>query len=132
MSAIMWFLYLADVVNSIGAISGFTILVIGVGLVVAIPIYVVAYSNGDVKEENKSFYSKLFKRLCIVLSLAIFFNVVTPSKNTIYMMLGVQVTGNLIQEASKSPITEKALQLLESKLDEAIKENTPTNQGKEK
>ena len=131
MSAIMWFLYLADVVSSIGAISGFTILVIGVGLVVAIPIYVVAYSNGDVKEENKPFYSKLFKRLCIVLSLAIFFNVVTPSKNTIYMMLGVQVTGNLIQEASKSPITEKALQLLESKLDEAIKENTP-NQGKEK
>ena len=48
------------------------------------------------------------------------------------MMLGVQVTGNLIQEASKSPITEKALQLLESKLDEAIKENTPNNQSKEK
>lgn len=132
MSAIMWFLYLADVVSSIGAISGFTILVIGVALVVAMPIYAVAYSNGDVKEENKPFYSKLFKRLCIVLSVAIFFNVVTPSKNTIYMMLGVQVTGNLIQEASKSPITEKALQLLESKLDEAIKENTPTNQGKEK
>lgn len=132
MSAIMWFLYLADVVSSIGSISGFTILVIGVGLVVAIPIYVVAYSNGDVREENKPFYNKLFKRLCIVLSLAIFFNVVTPSKNTIYMMLGVQVTGNLIQEASKSPITEKALQLLESKPDEAIKENTPNNQSKEK
>jgi hypothetical protein len=131
MSAIMWFLYLADVVSSIGDISGFTILVIGVALVVAMPIYAVAYSNGDVKEENKPFYSKLFKRLCIVLSVAIFFNVVTPSKNTIYMMLGVQVTGNLIQEASKSPITEKALQLLESKLDEAIKENTPT-QNKEK
>lgn len=97
-----------------------------------VPIYVISYSNGDVKEENKPFYSKLFKRLCIVLSLAIFFNVVTPSKNTVYMMLGVQVTGNLIQEASKSPITEKALQLLESKLDEAIKENTPTNQSKEK
>ena len=132
MSAIMWFLYLADVVSSIGAISGFIILIIGVALVVAIPIYVVAYINGDVKEENKPFYSKVFKRLCIVLSVAIFFNVVTPSKNTVYMMLGVQVTGNLIQEASKSPITEKALQLLESKLDEAIKENTPTNQNKEK
>lgn len=131
MSAIMWFLYLADVVSSIGAISGVTILAIGVALVVATPVYVVAYSNGDVKEENKPFYSKVFKRLCIVLSVAIFFNVVTPSKNTIYMMLGVQVTGNLIQEASKSPITEKALQLLESKLDEAIKENTP-NQSKEK
>nr|DAX43095.1 MAG TPA: hypothetical protein [Caudoviricetes sp.] len=131
MSAIMWFLYLADVVSSIVDISGFIILIIGVALVVAIPIYVVAYNNGDVKEENKPFYSKVFKRLCIVLSVAIFFNVVTPSKNTVYMMLGVQVTGNLIQEASKSPITEKALQLLESKLDEAIKENTP-NQGKEK
>lgn len=132
MSAIMWFLYLADVVSSIGVISGITILAIGVALVFAVPIYVVSYSNGDVKEENKPFYSKLFKRMGIILSLAIFFNVVTPSKNTIYMMLGVQVTGNLIQEASKSPITEKALQLLESKLDEAIKENTPTNQNKEK
>lgn len=132
MSAIMWFLYLADVVSSIGVISGITILAIGVALVFAVPIYVVSYSNGDVKEENKPFYSKLFKRMGIILSLAIFFNIVTPSKNTIYMMLGVQVTGNLIQEASKSPITEKALQLLESKLDEAIKENTPTNQGKEK
>lgn len=132
MSAIMWFLYLADVVSSIGDISGFIILIIGVALVVAIPIYVVAYNNGDVKEENKPFYAKLLKRLSIILSIAIFFNVVTPSKNTIYMMLGVQVTGNLIQEASKSPITEKALQLLESKLDEAIKENTPNNQSKEK
>jgi len=132
MSAIMWFLYLADVVSAIVTISGLTILIIGGILVFTVPIYVISYSNGDVKEENKPFYSKLFKRLCIVLSLAIFFNVVTPSKNTVYMMLGVQVTGNLIQEASKSPITEKALQLLESKLDEAIKENTPTNQNKEK
>jgi len=132
MSAIMWFLYLADVVSAIVTISGLTILIIGGILVFTVPIYVISYSNGDVKEENKPFYSKLFKRLCIVLSLAIFFNVVTPSKNTIYMMLGVQVTGNLIQEASKSPITEKALQLLESKLDEAIKENTPNNQSKEK
>ena len=132
MSAIMWFLYLADVVSAIVTISDLTILIIGGILVFTVPIYVISYSNGDVKEENKPFYSKLFKRLCIVLSLAIFFNVVTPSKNTVYMMLGVQVTGNLIQEASKSPITEKALQLLESKLDEAIKENTPTNQGKEK
>ena len=130
MSAIMWFLYLADVVSSIGFISGMAIVIIGGILVFAVPIYVVSYSNGDVKEENKPFYAKLFKRLGIILSLAIFFNVVTPSKNTIYMMLGVQVTGNLIQEASKSPITEKALQLLESKLDEAIKENTPTNQNK--
>lgn len=132
MSAIMWFLYLADVVSAIVTISGLTILIIGGILVFTVPIYVISYSNGDVKEENKPFYSKVFKRLCIVLSVAIFFNVVTPSKNTVYMMLGVQVTGNLIQEASKSPITEKALQLLESKLDEAIKENTPTNQNKEK
>lgn len=132
MSAIMWFLYLADVVSAIVTISGLTILIIGGILVFTVPIYVISYSNGDVKEENKPFYSKVFKRLYIVLSVAIFFNVVTPSKNTVYMMLGVQVTGNLIQEASKSPITEKALQLLESKLDEAIKENTPTNQNKEK
>nr|DAK20170.1 MAG TPA: hypothetical protein [Caudoviricetes sp.] len=132
MSAIMWFLYLADVVSAIVTISGLTILIIGGILVFTVPIYVISYSNGDVKEENKPFYSKVFKRLCIVLSVAIFFNVVTPSKNTVYMMLGVQVTGNLIQEASKSPITEKALQLLESKLDEAIKENTPNNQSKEK
>ena len=131
MSAIMWFLYLADVVSAIVTISGLTILIIGGILVFTVPIYVISYSNGDVKEENKPFYSKVFKRLCIVLSVAIFFNIVTPSKNTVYMMLGVQVTGNLIQEASKSPITEKALQLLESKLDEAIKENTP-NQSKEK
>lgn len=132
MSAIMWFLYLADVVSAIVTISGLTILIIGGILVFTVPIYVISYSNGDVKEENKPFYSKVFKRLCIVLSVAIFFNVVTPSKNTVYMMLGVQVTGNLIQEASKSPITEKALQLLESKLDEAIKENTSNNQSKEK
>ena len=132
MSAIMWFLYLADVVSAIVTISGLTILIIGGILVFTVPIYVISYSNGDVKEENKPFYSKVFKRLCIVLSVAIFFNIVTPSKNTVYMMLGVQVTGNLIQEAAKSPITEKALQLLESKLDEAIKENTPTNQNKEK
>ena len=132
MSAIMWFLYLADVVGTIGTISGLAILIISGILVFAIPIYVISYSNGDVKEENKPFYSKLFKRMGIILSLAIFLNIVTPSKNTIYMMLGVQVTGNLIQEASKSPITEKALQLLESKLDEAIKENTSNNQSKEK
>ena len=132
MSAIMWFLYLADVVSSIGFISSLFILVIGIGTAIAVPIYAIAYSNGDVKEESKPFYSRLFKRAGVILSIAIFFNVVTPSKNTIYMMLGVQVTGNLIQEASKSPITEKALQLLESKLDEAIKENTSTNQGKEK
>lgn len=132
MSAIMWFLYLADVVNSIGFISGLAVFITTVVICVATLIFTIAYSNGDINEDKKAFFSKVVKRLCIVLSVAIFFNVVTPSKNTIYMMLGVQATSNLIQEASKSPITEKALQLLESKLDEAIKENTPNNQSKEK
>jgi hypothetical protein len=131
MSAIMWFLYLADVVSAIVTISGLAVFITTVAICVATLIFTIAYSNGDINEDKKAFFSKVVKRLCIVLSVAIFFNVVTPSKNTVYMMLGVQVTGNLIQEASKSPITEKALQLLESKLDEAIKENTP-NQGKEK
>lgn len=132
MSAIMWFLYLADVVSAIVTISGLAVFITTVAICVATLIFTIAYSNGDINEDKKAFFSKVVKRLCIVLSVAIFFNVVTPSKNTVYMMLGVQVTGNLIQEASKSPITEKALRLLESKLDEAIKENTPTNQGKEK
>lgn len=131
MSAIMWFLYLADVVSAIGIISGLAIFIPIVLLSVVTLIFTITYCNGDIDEDKKAFFSKVVKRLCIVLSVAIFFNIVTPSKNTIYMMLGVQVTGNLIQEASKSPITEKALQLLESKLDEAIKENTP-NQSKEK
>ena len=132
MSAIMGLLYLADVVDSIGFISGLAVFITTVAIWVTLFIFTIAYCNGDINEDRKSFLSKVVKRLCIALSVAIFFNVVTPSKNTIYMMLGVQVTGNLIQEASKSPITEKALQLLESKLDEAIKENAPTNQGKEK
>ena len=132
MSAIMWFLYLADVVNSIGFISGLAVFITTIGICVATLIFTITYCNGDIDEDKKAFFGKIIKKLCIVISIAIFFNVVTPSKNTIYMMLGVQVTGNLIQEASKSPITEKALQLLESKLDEAIKENTPNNQSKEK
>ena len=132
MSAIMWFLYLADVVDSIGFVSGLTVFIITVALSVTSLIFTIAYCNGDIDEDKKAFFGKVVKKLCIVISIAVFFNVVTPSKNTIYMMLGVQVTGNLIQEASKSPITEKALQLLESKLDEAIKENTPNNQNKEK
>lgn len=131
MSAIMWFLYLADVVNSIGFISGLAVFITTVAICVTALIFTIAYCNGDIDEDKKTFFTKAVRKFSIILLVSIVFNVVTPSKNTIYMMLGVQVTGNLIQEASKSPITEKALQLLESKLDEAIKENTP-NKGKEK
>lgn len=119
----MWFLYLADVVESIGSISGITILVISIALGVLVSVYMLAYSNGDVNEKDKPFYTKLIKRLSIILSVAIFFNVVVPSKNTIYMMLGVKATGEVISEINKSPIAEKAYLLLEHKLDEALKDN---------
>lgn len=123
MNAIMWFLYLADVVESIEFISGTIMLVTGIALIVWVPIYIMAYSNGDVNEEDKPFYTKLIKRLSIILSVAIFFNVMVPSKNTIYMMLGVKATGEVINEINKSPIAEKAYLLLEHKLDEALKDN---------
>ncbi|WP_168161072.1 hypothetical protein [Eikenella sp. HMSC061C02] len=44
-----------------------------------------------------------------------------------YMMLAAQVTGTVVAQVQQSPVAEKAMRLLEQKLDEALAEKQQAN-----
>ena len=64
---------------------------------------------------------RLMKIMVVIFSISLPLKLLTPSSNTVYAMLGVKATGEVISEINKSPIAQKAYLLLEHKLDEALK-----------
>lgn len=54
----------------------------------------------------------------IVLVVSVIINIVVPSKETIYIMLGVKTTDVILDQ----PIAQKTIELLELKIDKELKD----------
>lgn len=64
------------------------------------------------------FSSKWFKSLWVISILGL----LIPSKQSMYVMLGLHLGNNVITEVSKSPIYNKAYRVLEKSLDDYLNE----------
>ena len=124
MDGILWMLYLADIVTEIKGTAGFLTFFSGVGIIaVYIVISVLLDRNNENEMARKPDLIKMLKVLTIVFFISLPLKLFTPSSNTVYAMLGVKATGDVLTEINKSPIAQKAYLLLEHKLDEALKAN---------
>ena len=72
----------------------------------------------DLKSDNIDIPRWQFITSGTVLVLSIIINIFTPSKQTIYIMLGVKTTGVILDQ----PIAKKTIELLELKIDEELNE----------
>ena len=125
--SIAFCLYLADLCNAIKVICLIYIGAVAILLVICICVFVAAVTNDD--EETSTGIVKVVRtKLKLILipaliSLIIF--IITPSRNTIYLMIGATAT----QELSVSETGQKVLKAINVKLDEII---STSEQGQSK
>lgn len=108
MDSIFWGVYLADIVGTI-KITAFVLMCL-MSLVLWILV--------GMKSDNLDVPRWQFVTSGTVLVLSIIINIFTPSKQTIYIMLGVKTTGVILDQ----PVAKKTIELLELKIDKELDE----------
>lgn len=108
MDNIFWGVYLADIVGTI-KVTTFVLMCL-MSLVLWILV--------GMKSDNLDVPRWQFVTSGIVLVLSVIINIFTPSKQTIYIMLGVKTTDVILEQ----PVTQKAIKLLEEKIDKELDE----------
>ena len=132
MSGILWMLYLADIVTEIKSTADFLTFFSGAGAIFIYLVVTVMLDQDSEKEmARKPGLVRLMKVFVVVFSISLPLKLLTPSSNTVYAMLGVKATGDVLTQINKSPIAQKAYLLLDHKLDEALKANNVPVPGTE-
>ena len=108
MDNIFWGVYLADIVGTI-KIAAFVLMCL-MSLVLWILV--------GMKSDNLDVPRWQFVTASIVLVVSVIINIVTPSKQAIYIMLGVKATGVILDQ----PVAKKTIELLELKIDKELDE----------
>lgn len=108
MDNIFWGVYLADIV---GTLKVSAIVLIAVSTIV---LWVLV----GLKCDNVNIPRWQFITSGIVLVLSVIINIFTPSKQAIYIMLGVKTTDVILDQ----PVAKKTIELLELKIDKELDE----------
>lgn len=113
--------YLIDLFNTISALTKILLAFIVPTTIAMYMFVLIETSSYSEKARNLiklTFSSKLFKSLWVISILGL----LIPSKQSMYVMLGLHVGNNVITEVSKSPIYNKAYRVLEKSLDDYLNE----------
>lgn len=108
MDNIFWGVYLADIVGTL-KITAIVLIVLSV---------IVLWLLVGLKSDNIDVPKWQIKTAGIVLVLSIIVNIFVPSKQTIYIMLGVKTTDVILDQ----PVAKKTIELLELKIDKELDE----------
>lgn len=108
MDNIFWGVYLADIVGTI-KVTAFVLMCL-MSLVLWILV--------GMKLDNLDVPKWQIKTAGIVLVLSVIINIFVPSKQTIYIMLGVKTTDVILDQ----PVAKKTIELLELKIDKELDE----------
>lgn len=113
--------YLIDLFNTISALTKILLAFIVPTTIAMYMFVLIETSSYSEKARNLiklTFSSKLFKSLWVISILGL----LIPSKQSMYVMLGLHLGNNVITEVSKSPIYNKAYRVLEKSLDDYLNE----------
>lgn len=108
MDSIFWGVYLADIVGTI-KVTAFILMCL-----MSLVLWILA----GMKSDNLDVPRWQFVTASIVLVVSVIINIFVPSKQTIYIMLGVKTTGVILEQ----PIAKKTIELLELKIDKELGE----------
>lgn len=108
MDNIFWGVYLADVVGTIKC-TAFVLICVST---------LILWLLIGLKTDNIHAPRWQFVTASIVLILSVIINTFTPSKQTIYIMLGVKATDVILDQ----PVAKKTIELLELKIDKELGE----------
>lgn len=113
--------YLIDLFHTISALTKILFVFIVPSTIFMYMFMLIHTSDYYEKTRNlikNTFSSKWFTSLWVISILGL----LIPSKQSMYVMLGLHVGNSMITEVSKSPIYNKAYKVLEKSLDEYLNE----------
>ena len=108
MDSIFWGVYLADIVGTIKTTA----------VILVCASVIILWLLLGLKTDNINAPRWQFISATVVLVVSIIITVFTPSKQAIYIMLGVKTTDVILEQ----PVTQKAIKLLEEKIDKELDE----------
>ena len=115
MDNIFWGVYLADIVGTI-KVTAFVLMCL-MSLVLWILV--------GMKSDNLDVPRWQFITASIVFVVSVIINIVVPSEQTIYIMLGVKTTDVILDQ----PVAKKTIELLELKIDKELDEIKKETKG---
>lgn len=115
MNSIFWGVYLADIVGTI-KVTAFVLMCL-MSLVLWILV--------GMKSDNLDVPRWQFVTASIVLVISVLINIFVPSKQAIYIMLGVKATDVILDQ----PVAKKTIELLELKIDKELEDIKKETKG---
>lgn len=115
MDSIFWGVYLADIVGTIK----------GTAFVLMCLMSLVLWILMGMKSDNLDVPNWQIVTLAVIFVVSAIVNVFTPSKQAIYVMLGVKTTDVILDQ----PVAKKTIELLELKIDKELDEIKKETKG---
>lgn len=123
-----WMIYWAGVLDKLGSlITLATLILMCTSVVTILLVPPMVADSVDTASTFMVWRHWRLKAQIVTLVVCAFLRVFVPSSQTVYMMLAAQVTGTVVAQVQQSPVAEKAMRLLEQKLDEALAEKQQAN-----
>lgn len=121
MTSLILIVYLFEISGRFAVLAQILFIVLATGTAVTASLLLLAPDLIDETEQQRVktiLNHKAFKCLWVVAILGLFM----PSKQTMYTVLGLYIGSEVVSEASKSPLYDKAYKVLERSIDEYLKE----------
>lgn len=121
MNTLILLVYLASVSQNLNQVAPFLALVLGVFGLIFFMFYHLSLSESNHVHESTQNLKLAAKYSFVGSVFAILLYIVSPSAGTIYTMAGLKSGEKIAQISSQNEIVQKALKLLNLKLDEMIR-----------
>jgi len=121
MTSLILIVYLFEILGRFAVLAHTLFIVLAAGTIVTASLLLLTSDliNKTEKQRIKTILNhKAFKCLWVVAILGLFM----PSKQTMYTALGLYIGSEVVSEAAKSPLYDKAHKVLERSIDEYLKE----------
>lgn len=126
MTDLILYLYLIDVIGSI-AFSTKAIAVISIIILFFIVVYLFSEASYLDRDDVKHIANKYCKPIVIALTLTSLMLAVIPSKQTMYIALGLHTANQVLQHPQMVEVGNQAMRILQAKLDEYEEDLTQEN-----
>ncbi|AKG13472.1 hypothetical protein [Moraxella bovoculi] len=126
MTDLILYLYLIDVIGSI-AFSTKAIAVISIIILFFIVVYLFSEASYLDRDDVKHIANKYCKPIVIALTLTSLMLAVIPSKQTMYIALGLHTANQVLQHPQMVEVGNQAMRILQAKLEEYEKELAKEN-----
>lgn len=131
MNNLILYLYLIDIFSNLSTTLFFALLIL-FGVLIMLGFFMASHADIYGFDKVKPFLYKVYIPALLVFCVLGLLKITIPSKQTMYIALGLHTANQVIQQPQMVQVGNQAMRILQAKLDEYEKELTQENKGKSK